>query len=78
MVLPVGHKANETQEMLLEERPDFIMKDEWPPNSPHLKPLDYAILDSDSESDSESGFWIRKLDAESGFWILNQDSGFGF
>ena len=38
-----GHRANETQEMLAEECPDFISRDAWPPNSPDLNPLDYSI-----------------------------------
>jgi inhibitor of nuclear factor kappa-B kinase subunit alpha len=38
-----AHKANETQEMLREEVPDFITRDEWPPYSPDLNPLDYSI-----------------------------------
>ena len=38
-----GHKANETQEMLSNECPDFITRDEWPPNSPDLNPLDYSM-----------------------------------
>jgi hypothetical protein len=46
-----GHKANETQEFLRENCPEFISVDrhwrdnngEWPPNSPDLNPLDYAI-----------------------------------
>uniref|UniRef100_A0A914DH47 Tc1-like transposase DDE domain-containing protein n=1 Tax=Acrobeloides nanus TaxID=290746 RepID=A0A914DH47_9BILA len=38
-----GHKANETQETLAEECLDFITRDEWPPNSPDLNPLDYVV-----------------------------------
>jgi hypothetical protein len=29
--------------MLREECPDFISRDEWPPNSPDLNPLDYSV-----------------------------------
>ena len=45
------HKAEEVQRFLEENCPDFIKVDispkrqigEWPPNSPDLNPLDYAI-----------------------------------
>jgi transposase len=29
--------------MLSEECPDFITRDEWPPYSPDLNPLDYSV-----------------------------------
>uniref|UniRef100_A0A914EB77 Tc1-like transposase DDE domain-containing protein n=1 Tax=Acrobeloides nanus TaxID=290746 RepID=A0A914EB77_9BILA len=38
-----AHKANETQEFLSEECPDFITKAEWPPYSPDLNPMDYLV-----------------------------------
>jgi hypothetical protein len=38
-----AHKANDTQDMLREECPDFISRDEWPPYSPDLNPLDYSV-----------------------------------
>ena len=46
-----GHKAHETQEFLRQNCPDVITVDphwrnpigEWPPNSPDLNPLDYAV-----------------------------------
>jgi len=46
-----GHKAIETQRFLSENCPDFIKVDthwgcadrEWPPSSPDLNPLDYAV-----------------------------------
>jgi hypothetical protein len=41
-----------TQEMLehlREETPEFIKKDEWPPQSPDLNPMDYTMWDSLSE-----------------------------
>ena len=46
-----AHKAFETQEFLRHNCPDFIKVDthwrnadgEWPPNSPDLNPLDYAV-----------------------------------
>ena len=41
--LALSHRANETQEMLAEECPEFISRDAWPPNSPDLNPLDYSI-----------------------------------
>ena len=30
----------------LEAMPQFIKTDEWPPQSPHCNPMDYAIWDS--------------------------------
>uniref|UniRef100_A0A914DP55 Transposase n=1 Tax=Acrobeloides nanus TaxID=290746 RepID=A0A914DP55_9BILA len=47
----LGHKACETQDFLRANCPNFIKVDthwrnndgEWPPNSPDLNPLDYAI-----------------------------------
>ena len=38
-----AHVARQTQEGLQQNTPDFITKDEWPPNSPDLKPLDYLV-----------------------------------
>lgn len=38
-----AHSANLSQAWLASHCPDFIDKDSWPPNSPHLNPLDYAI-----------------------------------
>ena len=38
-----AHKANETQEKLSEECPNFITRDEWLPNSPDLNPLNYSV-----------------------------------
>ena len=38
-----AHKGNETQDWLSEHCPDFITREEWPPNSPDLNPLDYAV-----------------------------------
>uniref|UniRef100_A0A914DHK1 Uncharacterized protein n=1 Tax=Acrobeloides nanus TaxID=290746 RepID=A0A914DHK1_9BILA len=46
-----GHKAYETQNFLRDKCPDVISVDphwrnpigEWPPNSPDLNPLDYAV-----------------------------------
>lgn len=38
-----SHSANATQEWLNEFSPGFITKDEWPPSSPDLNPLDYSI-----------------------------------
>uniref|UniRef100_A0A914EK88 Transposase n=1 Tax=Acrobeloides nanus TaxID=290746 RepID=A0A914EK88_9BILA len=46
-----AHKARETQNFLRDNCPDVITVDvhwrntngEWPPNSPYLNPLDYAI-----------------------------------
>jgi transposase len=38
-----AHTANKTQDWLKQNTPEFIKKDEWPPNSPDLNPLDYFI-----------------------------------
>jgi len=38
-----AHRARETVEMLSRETPDFISPLQWPPNSPDLNPVDYAI-----------------------------------
>uniref|UniRef100_A0A914EMG0 Transposase n=1 Tax=Acrobeloides nanus TaxID=290746 RepID=A0A914EMG0_9BILA len=39
----LSHKAKETQAWLRKNAPDFITIKEWPPYSPDLNPLDYAI-----------------------------------
>jgi len=38
-----AHTARHTQEWLASNSPDFVTKDEWPPNSPDLNPLDYCV-----------------------------------
>src|SRR5690349_8551088 len=38
-----AHTAKHTQDFLLINCPDFIDKDEWPPNSPDLSPLNYHV-----------------------------------
>jgi inhibitor of nuclear factor kappa-B kinase subunit alpha len=38
-----AHTAHQTQQWLAENCPDFIGKDEWPPNSPDLNPLDFCV-----------------------------------
>uniref|UniRef100_A0A914EBS3 Transposase n=1 Tax=Acrobeloides nanus TaxID=290746 RepID=A0A914EBS3_9BILA len=38
-----AHKANENQDFLRDRCPDFITRDEWPPSSPDLNPLDYTV-----------------------------------
>ena len=38
-----AHRAREILELLRRETPDFISPDLWPPNSPDLNPVDYAI-----------------------------------
>ena len=37
------HGAKLAQDWLTSQCPDFIDKDSWPPNSPDLNPLDYAV-----------------------------------
>lgn len=38
-----SHRANTVQEWLSENVPDFINKDEWPPSSPDLNPMDFFV-----------------------------------
>lgn len=38
-----AHTARQTQEWLAAQCPDYVSKDEWPPNSPDLNPLDYCV-----------------------------------
>lgn len=38
-----AHTARQSQEWLATHTPDFIKKDEWPPNSPDLNPLDFCV-----------------------------------
>ena len=38
-----AHRARETVALLSAETPDFISPQDWPPNSPDLNPVDYAI-----------------------------------
>ena len=33
----------QTQDWISQHSPDFIRKDEWPPSSPDLNPLDYHV-----------------------------------
>lgn len=38
-----AHTSGVTQKWIKENFPDFIAKDQWPPNSPDLNPLDYHV-----------------------------------
>ena len=38
-----AHAAQQTQDFLQRHTPDFISKNEWPPNIPDLNPLDYYV-----------------------------------
>ena len=38
-----AHTARQAQEWLTLNCPDFIKKDDWPPNSPDLNPLDFHV-----------------------------------
>ena len=38
-----AHTARQTQDWLATNCADFISKDQWPPNSPDLNPLDYCV-----------------------------------
>ena len=44
-----AHTSKTTQEYLDGATPDFIRKDEWPPQSPDCNPMDYAVWDSLSQ-----------------------------
>ena len=45
-----AHTARLTQEWLKANCTDFIAKDDWPPNSPDLNPLDYHVWGAMLES----------------------------
>jgi transposase len=38
-----AHSARQAQDWLQHNCPNFIRKDEWPPNSPDLNPLDFCV-----------------------------------
>lgn len=38
-----AHASRQAQDWIKERNPDFIKRDEWPPNSPDLNPLDYHV-----------------------------------
>ena len=38
-----AHTSNISQAWIHHEIPDFITKDQWPPSSPDLNPLDFSI-----------------------------------
>ena len=38
-----AHTSHATQDWISQNTPEFIKKDEWPPNSPDLNPLDYHV-----------------------------------
>ena len=40
-----AHTHQKTQQWCFENFPSFLNKDQWPPNSPDLNPLDYSIWD---------------------------------
>ena len=44
------NRSKTTQEYIDGATPDFIRKDEWPPQSPDCKPMDYAVWDSLSQN----------------------------
>jgi len=41
-----AHTAHQTQDWLTANCTDFITKDQWPPNSPDLNPLEYRVWDA--------------------------------
>lgn len=38
-----AHASHKAQSWIQERNPEFIAKDQWPPNSPDLNPLDYHV-----------------------------------
>ena len=38
-----AHRVKETVDLLSSETPAFILPTLWPPNSPHLTPVDYKV-----------------------------------
>src|ERR1044072_2829660 len=38
-----AHSSPLAQERIGQHSPEFVKKDEWPPNSPDLNPLDYHV-----------------------------------
>jgi hypothetical protein len=39
----LAHSSRLAQEWIGQHSPEFVKKDEWPPNSPDLNPLDYHV-----------------------------------
>ena len=39
----LAHSSRLSQELIEQHSPEFIKKDEWPPNSSDLNPLDYHV-----------------------------------
>ena len=39
-------RPRHAQDWLEQDTPDFIRKDEWPPNSPALNPLDFHVWEA--------------------------------
>ena len=44
-----SHTSCAIQSYLEDNTPNFIKKDEWPPQSPDCNPMDYCVWDSLSE-----------------------------
>ena len=44
-----SHTSHMSQAFLEENTPGFIRKDDWPPQSPDLNPMDYSVWNSLSE-----------------------------
>lgn len=66
-----------TQTWLEEHFPDFIKKDEWPPSSPDLNPLDYSIwpiLASEVNAQAHSSVESLKEAITKAFDNLSQDT----
>src|ERR1051325_6217277 len=38
-----AHSSRLAQEWIGQRSPEFVKKDEWPPNSPDLNPIDYQV-----------------------------------
>ena len=56
------HTARETQNWLGTQCPDWIKKDEWPPKSPDLNPMDYGLWGMLISKIAELRNEVRNLD----------------
>jgi len=43
-----AHTSHSTQDWISQNTPEFIQKDEWPPNSPDLNPLELLHVGSNA------------------------------
>ncbi|KAI6653979.1 hypothetical protein LOD99_3155 [Oopsacas minuta] len=55
------HTSNISQNRLRENIPDFITKEEWPPSSPDLNPMDFSIWSILEKMPVQSHIQVWKL-----------------